>query len=463
MNSVSSESNSASDHPQSPDSSPQPHRVVIIGGGFAGLTAAQSLRRVPVQVTLIDRRNFHLFQPLLYQVATGALSPANIAAPLRSILERQRNCRVLLGDVHTIDVAARRVHFDGTEIPYDTLIVAAGASHSYFAHPEWESLAPGLKTVEDATEIRGRLLTAFELAERETDPDRRRMLLTFVVVGGGPTGVEMAGAMAEIARHGLLHEFRQINPTDAQILLIEAGERVLAAYPPKLSQQAEESLQRLGVTVRTHVMVTMVTPDYVELKTGGSSERLPTRTVVWAAGVQASPLAKLLAAATGAQLDRAGRIAVESDISLSGHPEICVLGDMANFSHQTGQPLPGVAPVAIQQGRYVAKLIARRLRGQTLPPFHYRDLGSLATIGRSAAVADFGRFHFSGRLAWFLWLTIHLMKLVSFRNRLLVLVQWAWNYITYDRAARLITGLEHGTGDDTRRPPNTPGQSPPLS
>ncbi len=440
MNSPPSDTNLALDRPQSPAPSPQPHRVVIIGGGFGGLNAVRALRRAPVQVTLIDRRNFHLFQPLLYQVATGGLSPANIAAPLRSILERQRNCQVLLGEVQAIDVAARRVRFDGAEIPYDTLIVAAGASHSYFAHPEWESLAPGLKTVEDATEIRGRLLTAFELAEREADADRRRMLLTFVIVGGGPTGVEMAGAVAEIARHDLLHEFRRINPTDAQILLVEAGERVLSAYPPDLSKKAEESLQRLGVTVRTKTLVSAIRPDYVEIQSGGTTERLPTQTVVWAAGVQASPLARLLAEATGAQLDRAGRIAVEPDLSLPGHPEIFVVGDMANFSHQTGKPLPGVAPVAIQQGRYVAKLIAARLRGRPLAPFHYRDRGSLATIGRSAAVADFGKLRFSGRLAWLLWLMIHLMNLVSFRNRLLVLVQWGWNYFTYDRAARLITG-----------------------
>lgn len=425
------------------------HRIVIVGGGFAGLNAARALRRAPVEVTLIDRRNFHLFQPLLYQVATGALSPANIAAPLRSILERQRNCQVLLGEVREFDVTARKVAFNGSEIEFDTLIVAAGARHSYFAHPEWEPLAPGLKTVEDATAIRRRLFYAFELAERETDPERRRSLLNFVIVGGGPTGVELAGALADIARHSLKHEFRNINPPDAQIVLVEAEDRVLTAYPADLSAKAQRSLQRLGVIVRNNTKVTLVCADHVVLESAGKSERLATHTVVWAAGVQASPLARQLADATGAKLDRAGRIQVEPDLSLPGHPDIFVLGDMANCSHQTGQPLPGIAPVAIQQGRYVARLIRSRLRGQKPPTFRYRDRGNLATIGRRAAVADFGKLRFSGVVAWFLWLVVHLMNLVSFRNRLLVLVQWGWNYVTYDRSARLITGqpADHDTED----------------
>ncbi len=416
------------------------HRVVIVGGGFAGLNAARGLRRVPVEITLIDRRNFHLFQPLLYQVATGALSPANIAAPLRSIVERQANCQVLLGEVRGFDVQQRLVSFNGTQLAYDTLIVAAGARHSYFGHAEWESFAPGLKTIEDATEIRRRLLTAFELAERETDIQRRRTLLTFVIVGGGPTGVEMAGAMAEIARHSLRREFRQIDPSDAQILLIEAGERVLTAYPPELSSKAQQSLERLGVTVRTKAMVKDVAADHVLVEWGGGRERIATQTIVWAAGVEASPLAKALAEATGATLDRAGRLIVEADLSLPAHPEIFVLGDMANYPHETGQPLPGVAPVAIQQGRFVAKLIACRLRNKPLPTFRYRDRGNMATIGRSAAVADLGKLRFSGFVAWMLWLVVHLMNLVTFRNRLLVLLQWGWNYFTYDRSARLITG-----------------------
>jgi NADH dehydrogenase len=416
------------------------HRVIIIGGGFAGLTAAQALRRAPVRIALIDRRNFHLFQPLLYQVATGGLSPANIAAPLRAVLQRQKNCEVMLGDVRGFDVANRLVHFNGTQLGYDTLIVAAGARDNYFGHPEWERFAPGLKSIEDATHIRARLLTAFERAERAGEVDHRRALLTFVIVGGGPTGVELAGTMAEIARHTLKHEFRRIDPADAQILLVEAGERILATYPPNLSEKAQASLERLGVVVHTKTMVTDVAADHVLVTFGGTQERIPTQMVVWAAGVAASPLAKMLADATGAKLDRGGRIVVEPDLSLPGHPEIFALGDMANYAHQDGQPLPGVAPVAIQQGKFVAKLVCARLRGKRIPTFRYRDLGSLATIGRSAAVAQFGKLHVSGFLAWMLWLTIHLMKLVGFRNRFLVLVQWAWNYFTFDRSARLITG-----------------------
>lgn len=430
------------------------HRVVIVGGGFAGLNAALAMRRAPVEITLVDRRNFHLFQPLLYQVATGGLSPANIAYPLRAIVRRQRNCRVLLGEVRGFDVENRRILLKIGSLPYDTLIVAAGAGHSYFSHPEWEARAPGLKTIEDATEIRHRFLAAFEAAEREDDPQRRRAWLNFVVVGGGPTGVELAGALAEIARHSLRHDFRRINPSDAHVVLIEAADRVLLSYPEYLSRKAQRSLERLGVAVRLGTMVTDIHDDCVELESASGVERFPTRTVLWAAGVQASPLARALAEATGAELDRAGRIAVEPDLSLPGHPEVFVLGDMANYTHQTGKPLPGVAPVAIQQGRYVARLIDARLHDRPLPKFRYRDLGSLATIGRSAAVADFGRLMFSGFVAWILWLFIHLMNLVSFRNRLLVFIQWAWNYFTYDRAARLITG---DVTDDTAEQENGEG------
>ncbi len=419
------------------------HHVVIVGGGFGGLNAARSLRRAPVSITLVDRRNFHLFQPLLYQVATGGLSPANIAAPLRAIVARQQNCDVLLGEVQGFDVERRTVQLDGDQIQYDTLVVAAGARHSYFGHPEWEPFAPGLKTIEDATEIRGRMLLAFESAEREVEVDQRHKLLTFAVVGGGPTGVEMAGTMAEIARHTLKYEFRHIDPADSQIILVEAGDRVLPAYPPDLSTKAQHSLERLGVIVRTNTMVTNVAADHVMLKFAGTEDRLATSTVVWAAGVAASSLARSLAEATGAKLDRAGRISVEPDLSLSGQPDIFVIGDMVSYT-QDGKLLPGVAPVAIQQGRFVARLIVARLRGRPLPVFHYRNLGNLATIGRSAAVADFGKLHFSGFLAWMMWLVIHLMNLVGFRNRLLVLVQWAWNYFTFDRSARLITGVEEG-------------------
>jgi NADH dehydrogenase len=413
---------------------------VIVGGGFGGLNAAMALRRAPVEVTLVDRRNFHLFQPLLYQVATGGLSPANIAAPLRWVLRRQANCETVLAEVVGFDLEHRRVHTDGADLAYDSLIVAAGARHSYFGHPEWAALAPGLKTIEDATSIRGRVFHAFEQAEQEHDEQKRRALLNFVIVGGGPTGVELAGALGEIARHSLARDFRHINPSDAQIMLVEAGPRVLGAYDEDLSAHALESLNKLGVTVRLSTMVTDITPLDVELKSATGVERWDARTVLWAAGVQATPLARALAASSGAELDRAGRIVVEGDLSLPGHPETFVLGDMASYTHQGGKPLPGVAPVAIQQGRYVAKVIAARLKGHVPPAFHYRDLGSLATIGRKSAVAQFGRMKFSGFVAWVMWLLIHLMKIVNFRNRLLVLTQWAWSYLTYDRSARLITG-----------------------
>lgn len=418
----------------------KPHHVVIIGGGFGGLYAARSLKRAPVWVTLIDRRNFHLFQPLLYQVATGGLSPANIAAPLRAILKRQKNTRVLLAEVIDIDAANRRVVLSDGEVGYDTLIVATGARHNYFGNDQWEKLAPGLKTIEDATEMRRRILLAFEAAERESDPDKLQGWLTFVVVGAGPTGVELAGTLGEMARHTLKHDFRAINPADARIFLVEGLDRVLPSYPPELSAKAQAALARLGVSVRTGAIVTDIQSDAVTLRCGERSERIPTRTVLWAAGVQASPLGRALAAAAGATLDRVGRVVVKPDLSLPGHPEIFVIGDLAHFSHQTGKPLPGVAPVAMQQGRYVAKLVERRLRGEEMPPFRYKDYGSMATIGRAAAVADLGRLRFSGFFAWLTWLFIHLMYLVQFENRVLVLMQWALNYFTRNRYARLITG-----------------------
>jgi NADH dehydrogenase len=417
-----------------------PHHVVIVGGGFGGLYAAQSLKGAPLRVTLIDRRNFHLFQPLLYQVATGGLSPANIAAPLRAVLKDQKNVKVVLGEVKRIDVARRRVELNDSAIDYDTLIVATGARHHYFGHDEWERWAPGLKTIEDATEIRRRILTAFEMAEREIDPRRQQEWLTFVVVGGGPTGVELAGTLGELSHHTLRGNFRYIDPARASILLIEGLERILTTYPPKLSEKATRQLNRLGVTVRTNSFVTDLTNNEVTIRSGSQTERIATRTVLWAAGVQASPLGRQLAEATGATLDKAGRVMVEPDLSLPGHPEIFVIGDLAHYAHQTGKPLPGVAPTAMQQGRYVANLLRSRLRGKNLRPFRYKDYGSMATIGRAAAVADLGWLRFSGFFAWLAWLFVHLINLIRFENRLLVLMQWAVNYFTRNRSARLITG-----------------------
>lgn len=418
----------------------QSHRVVIIGGGFGGLAAARALKREPVDVTLVDRRNFHLFQPLLYQVATGGLSPANISAPLRWILRKQDNARVVLAEVTGFDVDGRRVVCGDDAIEYDTLIVAAGARHSYFGSDHWERHAPGLKTVEDATEIRRRLLLAFEAAEVEEDPSERAAWMTFVVVGAGPTGVELAGAVAELARHTLKHDFRRIHPEEAQVVLLDATDRVLPPYPEDLSAKTEESLESLGVRVRTGAMVTEVTADRVDFKTGEGIDSIATRTVLWAAGVEASPLARQLAEATGAQVDRAGRIQVLEDLSLPDHPEVLVLGDMASCVDREGEPLPGLAPVAMQQGRYAASRIRARIRGESVQPFRYKDPGTMATIGRSAAVAVLKGRHFSGFFAWLMWLFVHLMMLVDFKNRLLVGLQWAWLYLTWNRSARLITG-----------------------
>ena len=416
------------------------HRVVIIGGGFGGLSAAQRLKHAPVQVTLIDRCNYHLFQPLLYQVATGALSPANIAAPLRDVLSSQENTRVLLGEATRIDAAARRVILSDGEIPYDTLIVATGATHQYFGHDEWEKFAPGLKTIEDATDMRRRILLAFEAAERESDPEKLRAMMTFVVVGAGPTGVELAGALGEIAHDTLKHDFRDIDPSQTKILLVEAADRVLPPYPPALSEAARKMLTQLGVTVRTSAAVMNIEEGAVTIREGERTETIHTRTILWAAGVLASPLGRMLAHDAGAPIDKAGRVAVEPDLTVPGHPEIFVIGDLSNFSHQTGQPLPGVAQPAIQAGRYAAEAIERRLRGEKIEPFHYFDKGSLATIGRAAAVADFGWVRLSGLPAWIIWIFVHLLYIVEFQNRLLVLVQWAWLYVTQNRAARLITG-----------------------
>jgi NADH dehydrogenase len=418
------------------------HHVVIIGGGFGGLYAARRLRKAPVRVALIDRRNFHLFQPLLYQVATGGLSPANIAAPLRAVLRRQTNTEVLLGEVTNIDVASRRILQGETSIAYDSLIVATGSRHFYFGHDDWERFAPSLKTIEDATAIRARILSGFEAAERETDPSRRQPLLTFVIVGGGPTGVELAGNIGELARYTLRGNFRHINPGDAHILLVEGTDRILPAYLPKLSASAVQQLGELGVTVWTDATVTDIQPGCVTIRRGQTTETVRAHTVLWAAGVQASPLGRILAQATGATLDRAGRITVAPDLTLPGHPEIFVIGDLAIYPHQTGKPLPGIAPVAMQQGRYAADLIVARLQGKTLPPFQYHDRGSMATIGRSRAVVDLGWIRLSGFFAWLVWLFVHLIYLIEFGNRILVVMQWAGNYVTRNRSARLITGGE---------------------
>jgi NADH:ubiquinone reductase (H+-translocating) len=416
------------------------HRVVILGGGFGGLTAALKLKNAPVQVTLIDRCNYHLFQPLLYQVATGSLSPANVAGPLRQVLRKQKNTQVLLGEAIRIDTARHQVILSDGVVDYDTLIVATGSTHQYFGHHQWEQFAPGLKNLDDATAMRGRILLAFEAAERETDPEKLRAWLTFVIVGAGPTGAELAGALGEIAHDTLRHDFRDIDPASARIVLVEGADRPLPTYPPKLSEDARKMLNNLGVTVKTGAMVTDITAQGVTIKEGDRTQTIQTRTVLWAAGVLASPLGKILNENAGAPLDSASRVLVAPDMTVPGHPEIFVIGDLANFSHQTGKPLPGVAQPAMQQGAYVAKLIRARFRAQKLPPFHYFDKGNLATIGRFAAVADLNWLQISGLPAWLIWIFVHLLYIVQFQNRLLVMTQWAWLYLTFDRAARLITG-----------------------
>jgi len=414
------------------------HRVVIVGGGFGGLYAAKRLGKAAVALTVIDRRNFHLFQPLLYQVATGGLSPGEIASPLRVVLRGHSNTEVLLSEAVDFDIANRRVILADGERPYDDLVIATGATHYYFGHDEWELLAPGLKTVENATEIRSRILLAFEEAEREPDPAQRHAWLTFVIVGGGPTGVELAGALGEIANDTLRRDFRHINPAESRILLLEGTDRVLPSMPPDLSRKAERQLIALGVRPRLGARVVGIDAAGVTIESAGKNEHIAARTVLWAAGVRASGLGRKLAERAGAPLDRAGRVLVEPDLSIPGHPEIHVIGDLASLT-QDGKLLPGLAPVAMQQGRYVADLLVRKLRGQATRPFRYFDKGTLATIGRNRAVAQFGRLHVSGFPAWFLWVFVHLMYLVEFENRLLVFVEWVYNYITRNRGARLIT------------------------
>ena len=416
----------------------RPH-VLILGAGFAGLYAARALRAAPVRVTVVDRRNHHLFQPMLYQVATAGLNPSDIASPIRSILRAAENTEVLLAEVQGIDVERRQVTFSDTAtIGYDYLIVATGAHHSYFGHDEWEVLAPGLKSLEDALQIRRRVLLAFERAERETDTVRRHAYLTFVVVGGGPTGVEMAGAVAEIRRYALRRDFRHIDPAEATVMLLEGGPRLLPSYPESLSDKAKQKLRRLGVEVRTDTLVTDIRPGCVS----AAGWTIPTQTVIWAAGNTASPVLRCL----NTPLDRVGRAIVEPDCTIPGHPEVFVLGDAASFDHQEGGTLPGICPVAIQMGEYTARVIQGDLAGRPRRAFRYWDKGQLAVIGRGQAVADIWKLHFGGFLAWLVWIFVHIFFLIGFRNRVLVLLQWAWSYFTYSRGARLITEDVHSTG-----------------
>ena len=409
-------------------------RVVIVGGGFGGLYAARALRNVPVQVTLLDRRNHHLFQPLLYQVATAALSPGDIASPIRWILRHQKNVEVLLADARRIDSGRRTIVLADGEMPYDFLILATGATHAYFGHDEWRQTAPGLKTLEDALEIRRRVLLAYERAERESDPVRREAMLTFVVIGGGPTGVELAGALAEISRQSLARDFRHFDPGSARIILVEAGPAILTAFPESLREAASEHLAKLGVEVRTGTVVIGVADGRVEA--GGST--IKAATVLWAAGVAASPVG----ASLGVPTDRAGRVIVQPDLTIAEHPEIFVIGDLASFTGPDGKPLPGVAQVAIQMGKHAARNISRAIDRQPYHPFVYRNLGNMATIGRASAIADFGWLRLKGWIGWLAWLFVHIMNLIGFRNRVVVLVQWAWAYFSYQRAIRLITGHE---------------------
>ena len=405
--------------------------VVIIGAGFGGLEAAKKLACKDVRVTVIDRTNYHLFQPLLYQVATAALSPADIAAPIRAILSKCRNVEVILAEVESVDVDAKKVKTVDLQIDYDYLILATGARHSYFGHGEWEKLAPGLKSLEDAVELRRRILMAFEYAEKINDEKARRAAMNFVIIGGGPTGVELAGAIAEISRHTLARDFRHINPSEARVILIEGDSRLLAAYPPDLSESARKQLTDLGVEVRTNTRATNLTEAGVQI----GDEFIPCRVKILAAGNNASFVGKTL----GVPADRAGRVIVNEDLTVPGHPEVQVIGDLANFTHQTGEPLPGISPVAMQQGRHAARNVLAMIKGRKAKRFRYWDKGTMATIGRNKAVADLRFLHLSGRLAWLAWLFVHIVFLVGFRNRLLVLFQWAWAYLTFDKGARLIT------------------------
>lgn len=418
------------------------HKVLILGGGFGGLYAAQALKHAPVEVTLIDKRNFHLFQPLLYQVATGSLSPGEVAAPLRSVLSKQKNTRVLLGEAVDIDPSAKHIVLkDGASIPYDSLIVSTGSQSAYFGHDQWREWAPSLKSVEEATMIRHKILLAFEAAERVSDPEKRRAWLTFVIVGAGATGVELAGALGEIALYTLKHDFRSIDPADARIIVVDSGSRVLASYPEDLSNAAERSLIRLSARVRTGVMVTNVDGNGVTLKTSSGSEHIASHTVIWAAGVAVSDFGKQLAKRTGVETQKSGHIKVNPDLTIPNYPDIFVVGDLASLTGPDGKPLPGVAQVAMQGGAYAAKRIVQRLHGnQDVKPFHYFNKGDLAVIGRGSAVANIFGFHLSGFLAWLVWVFIHLLYIVEFQSRVLVFLDWGFLYFTYNRGALLITG-----------------------
>ncbi len=441
------------------------HRVAIVGGGFGGLYAAKELGSATVQVTLLDKRNFHLFQPLLYQVATGGLSPADIASPLRSVLAKHKNTQVLMGEVVDINPQQQLIITgNGEKIAYDTLIIATGVSHHYFGNDQWTEAAPGLKTLEDAVEMRRRILLAFERAEKETNLEKRRALLTFVVVGGGPTGVELAGALAELAYSTLKSDFSSIDTTETEIVLVEGTDRLLPTYPTDLSAAAQQALQNLGVKVRTQALVTDISNKVVAVKSGDRTEYIAAETILWAAGVQASPMGKVLAACTGVALDRAGRVMVEPDLSITNHANIFVIGDLANYAHQDHKSLPGVAPVAMQQGKYVAELIKARLAGKTLSAFRYFDWGSLAVIGRNAAVVDMRVMKFTGLPAWLIWTFLHIYYLIEFDNKLLVLTQWGWNYFTKQRGARLITGKQaNDTGEDMPKISYAPARDRPTT
>jgi NADH dehydrogenase len=429
-------------------SGPPPQRIVIVGGGFAGLAAAQQLKHAdPAEVTLVDRRNHHLFQPLLYQVATGELSPANIASPIRGILRKQRNARVLLDEVTGIDLSSKQIALRSRSLPFDYLIVASGSSHSYFGNESWKEIAPGLKSVENATEIRRRLLNAFEMAEAEEDPERVRQWLTFVIVGAGPTGCELAGALAEVAYHTMAKDFRRIDPRSARIVLVEPAPLPLSTYPSPLPQRAKEALERLGVEVINGYLVTDVNEHGVKIKSveGEQTEEIQARSVVWAAGVAGSPLGKQLCEAAELPVGRAGRVAVNPDCSLPGHPHIFVVGDLAIFEDKDKGELPGLAPVASQMGRHAADCLLRDLQGGVRKPFQYFDKGSMAVIGRYHAVGSVGKLKFHGFLAWALWLFVHLFYINRFRNRLLVSIQWGWAFFTHDRASRLITNPQRAS------------------